>query len=97
MNIVTVFNGKQKNFHMYWLPLIYKHQEVMFYIQAPRGFIYPKDIKNLKVNEIPNTKGPTLKCEMSELPTYRAMEVLTKQKNNWTGTPKDLDARFYEV
>ena len=33
MNIVTVFNGKQKNFHMYWLPLIYKHQEVMFYIQ----------------------------------------------------------------
>ena len=51
MRIITEFNGEQKKFHWYWLPLMYKHQECEFYVHAPRGFVYPKDVKNLKVRE----------------------------------------------
>ena len=48
MNIVTKFDISQKKFHHYWLPLMYKHQECTFYITASHGFIYPKDLNNLK-------------------------------------------------
>lgn len=97
MKIVTVFDGQQKKFHWYWLPLIYKHQEVTFYVQAPRGFIYPKDIKNLKVNEIAGGKGPILKCPMNRVPTYRAMEKFSKMGKDWNGSDTELNERFYEV
>ena len=97
MKIVTEFNGNQKHFHWYWLPLMYKHQEVSFYVQAPHKFIYPKDVKNLKINEVPKGDGPTLNCPMNLLPTYRAMEQFAKKKKDWTGTPEDLGERFYEV
>lgn len=97
MRIVTEFDGKQQRFHYYWLPLIYKHNECQFYIQAPRGFVYPKDIKNLKVNEVPSGKGPTLRCPMNLVPTYIAMERFGKKKSDWDGTPEDLGERFYEV
>lgn len=97
MKIVTTFEGNQKHFHWYWLPLMYKHQEVTFYVQAPHKFIYPKDVKNLKINEVPKGDGPTLNCPMNLLPTYRAMEQFAKKKKDWTGTPEDLGERFYEV
>lgn len=97
MKIVTEFNGEQKKFHWYWLPLIYKHQEVTFYVQAPRGFIYPKDIKNLKVNEVTGDQGPILNCPMNRVPTYRAMEQFAKKDGKWKGTHEDLGERFYEV
>ena len=97
MKIVTEFNGQQKYFHWYWLPLIYKHQEVTFYVQAPRGFIYPKDIKNLKVNEIAKGKGPTLNCPMNLVPTYRAMEQFAKKHPTWTGSPEELGEKFYDI
>ncbi len=97
MKIVTEFNGEQKKFHWYWLPLMYKHQECEFYVHAPRGFVYPKDVKNLKVNEVPRSKGPTLRCPMNRVPTYIAMVEFTKKKPDWDGTHEDLGERFYEV
>jgi len=95
MNIYVKFNGEQKKFHWYWLPLIYKHQECTFYFEG--DFTYPKDIKNLRVNAEIDTKGPTLYCPMDRVPTYYAMVVLTGKKSSWTGTTNDLNAPFYEV
>ena len=97
MIISTIFNGEQKKFHWYWLPLIYKHQECEFYIEASRGFIYPKDIKNLKVNEVLPKDGPILTVTMDKVPTYIAMIKLQEQKKSWRGTSDDLNAKFYEV
>ena len=97
MVIETHFDGNQKKFHHYWLPLIYKHQECEFHVTASRGFTYPKDIANLKVNHIGNKKGPVLKCPMNKVPTYKAMIVLQQKKQGWSGTDEDLGERFYEV
>lgn len=98
MNIVTRFDISQKKFHWYWLPLIYKHQDCEFYITAARGFIYPKDLKNLKVNQTKHRKGhATLDCPMNLVPTYRAMEQLNKKNSDWYGTHEDLGEKFYEI
>lgn len=96
MKIVTEFNGNQKHFHWYWLPLIYKHQECKFYVKG--DFTYPKDVGNLLVNATPEQgNGPILRCPMNLVPTYRAMEQFTRKDKNWTGTHEDLGERFYEV
>ena len=73
MNIVVKYNGKQKLFHHYWLPLIYKHNECTFYIEDKNGsMIYPSGIRNLKViidiNK-ENLKGKTLHCDIDNVPT----------------------------
>ena len=77
MNIVVKYNGKQKLFHHYWLPLIYKHNECTFYIEDKNGsMIYPSGIRNLKViidiNK-ENLKGKTLHCDIDKVPTYKTM------------------------
>ena len=95
MIIHTKFNGEQKKFHWYWLPLIYKHQECQFYIDG--DFIYPKDIKNLHVNEEVPGNGPILNVTMDKVPTYIAMIKLQEQKKSWRGTSDDLNVKFYEV
>tara|TARA_B100002019_G_scaffold59522_2_gene51026 strand:- start:2529 stop:2822 length:294 start_codon:yes stop_codon:yes gene_type:complete len=97
MVIITEYKGNQKKFHWYWLPLICKHQEVKFFVKASSDFIYPKDIKNLNVNQPVSGKGPTLICPIDKIPTYRAMEQLTKKDKNWKGTPEDLGERFYDA
>ena len=95
MKIVTEFDGEQKKFHWYWLPLMYKHQDCQFFVKG--DFIYPKDVPNLKVNQEPSGKGPTLRCPMNRVPTYRAMAEFVKKKPDWDGTHEDLGERFYEV
>lgn len=97
MKIITDYQGEQKKFHWYWLPLIYKHQEVKFFVKAPANFIYPKDLKNLIINQNPVGKGPTLTCAWNEIPTYRAMEQFSKKDANWNGTATDLGEKFYDV
>ena len=94
MVIQTVFDGKQKKFHTYWLPLMYKHQECEFHVEGK--FVYPKDVKNLKVG-ISSATGPTLKCPMNKIPTYKAMIELAKKPKEWIGTPEDLGVMFYDI
>ena len=97
MVIITTFNGIQKMFHTYWLPLMYKHQECDFYVTGK--FVYPRDLPNLKINktDVENLKGPILKCPMEKIPTYIAMIKLQSMKPNWIGTPEELGERFYEL
>lgn len=95
MNIVTEFNGNQKKFHWYWLPLIYKHQECTFYIKGE--FVFPRDVSNIKVNAEPPKGGPTLTIPMDQVPTYRAMLELASLPEDWKGNHIDLGQRFYEV
>ena len=95
MNIVIKYNGRQKLFHHYWLPLIYKHQECEFRISGK--FVYPKDLKNLKVNSVDENGGPILKCPINKVPMYRGMIELQKKNKNWIGTPEDLGDWFYDV
>jgi len=93
--IITTFEGNQKAFHHYWLPLIYKHQECEFRISGK--FVYPKDLKNLKVNSVDENGGPILKCPIDKVPMYRGMIELQKKNKNWIGTPEDLGDWFYDV
>lgn len=95
MVIITTFEGDQKKFHHYWLPLMYKHQECEFHVSGK--FVYPKDLKNLKVNSTEQTKGPTLKCPINKIPTYKAMITLQSKSTDWIGTDEDLQEKFYEV
>ena len=95
MVIITTFEGNQKAFHHYWLPLIYKHQECEFRISGK--FVYPKDLKNLKVNSVDENGGPILKCPINKVPMYRGMIELQKKNKNWIGTPEDLGDWFYDV
>lgn len=97
MVIITDYTGPQNKFHWYWLPLMYKHQEVSFFVKAPNNFIYPKNLRNLHVNQKPAGKGPVLTCGWNQIPTYRAMEQFSKKKRDWQGTAKDLGEKFYEV
>lgn len=94
MVIVTEFKGDQKSFHHYWCPLMYKHQECQFYIKGE--FVFPKDIKNLHVNEEPKG-GPILHCPIEKIPQYRGMIELQKKEKNWSGTPEDIGDWFYSV
>ena len=94
MVISTKFDGNQKKFHWYWLPLMYKHPECTFFVSGE--FIFPKDISNLIVNEKAKG-GPLLECPMNKVPSYSAMIELQKKRNNWKGTSEDLKSRFYEV
>ena len=77
MNIVIKYNGKQKLFHHYWLPLIYKHNECMFYVEDKNdSLIYPSGIPNLKVVidiSKEKLKGKTLYCNIYKVPTYKTM------------------------
>jgi len=100
MMIITQFEGKQKIFHHYWLPLIYKHNECQFCVEdTTRKFAYPKDIKNLQVvtdlNKV-KLKGPVLYCPMNKLPTYKAM-INLQQMAPGEYKVKDVHAKFYEV
>lgn len=74
---------------------MYKHGECEFHVSGK--FVYPSDLKNLKVNSSNVGKGPILKCPMNKLPTYRAMIELQKKPSNWVGTDIDLDQKFYEI
>ena len=77
MNIVVKYNGKQKLFHHYWLPLIYKHNECRFYVEDKNdSLIYPSGIPNLKVVidiSKEKLKGKTLYCNIYKVPTYKTM------------------------
>ena len=77
MNIVIKYNGKQKLFHHYWLPLIYKHNECRFYVEDKNdSLIYPSGIPNLKVVidiSKEKLKGKTLYCNIYKVPTYKTM------------------------
>ena len=96
MVIITTFEGNQKKFHTYWLPLMYKHQECQFYVSGK--FTYPSDLKNLHVNKTRELKsGPILRCSINNVPTYKAMIELQKKSKNWVGTEKELNEKFYEV
>lgn len=96
MKIVTRFDGQQKKFHWYWLPLMYKHPECKFYISG--DFIFPRGIDNLLQNATPEEgDGPILQCPINLVPTYKAMVELSKKKKDWNGTHEDLGERFYEV
>ena len=95
MVIVSSFDGNQKKFHSYRLPLMYKHQECEFHISGK--FVHPSDLKNLHVNRIEHGKGPILKCPMNMVPTYRAMIELQRKNPKWIGTPEELGEVFYEV
>ncbi len=97
MVIITDYTGPQNKFHWYWLPLMYKHQEVRFFVKAPDSFVYPKNLANLNVNQKPTGKGPVLTCDWNQIPTYRAMEQFSKKKRDWQGTAKDLGEKFYAV
>ena len=94
MVIKTTFDGNQKKFHWYWLPLIYKHGECTFFVDG--DFVFPKDISNLKVNAEPKG-GPFLECPMNLVPTYSAMIELQSKPKNWRGTNLDLKSKFYKV
>ncbi len=72
---------------------MYKHQECEFHVSGK--FIYPKDLKNLKVNETKVKEGPILKCNINHLPTYRAMIELQKKPKSWIGNTADLGDWFY--
>ena len=77
MNIVIKYNGRQKLFHHYWLPLIYKHPECTFYVEDKNGsIICPSGIPNIKmVIDISKQKlkGKTLYCDIDKVPTYKTM------------------------
>lgn len=77
MNIVIKYNGRQKLFHHYWLPLIYKHPECTFYVEDKNGsIICPSGIRNIKmVIDISKQKlkGKTLYCDIDKVPTYKTM------------------------
>lgn len=94
MVIVTEFKGDQKSFHHYWCPLMYKHQECQFYVKGE--FIYPKDLKNLHVNQEPKG-GPILNCPIDKIPQYRGMIELQKKEKNWSGSHEDIGDWFYSV
>lgn len=95
MVIITTFEGDQKSFHHYWLPLMYKHQECEFHVSGK--FVFPKDLKNLKVNAVETGSGPVLKCPIHKLPTYRAMIELQKKNKDWIGTDEDIGDWFYSI
>ena len=95
MVIVSSFDGNQKKFHSYWLPLMYKHQECEFHVSGK--FVFPSDLKNLHVNKVEHGKGPVLKCPMDKVPTYKAMIELQNKSPKWIGTPEELGEKFYEV
>ena len=77
MNIVIKYDGRQKLFHHYWLPLIYKHGECKFYVEdKSSSIIYPSGINNLRVViDISKEKisGKTLYCDINKVPTYKTM------------------------
>jgi hypothetical protein len=98
MNIIIRYDDIQRNFHLYWLPLMYKHGECEFYMNVGNDFICPKDVNNLKLNQSQIRKGhPTLECPANKVPTYRAMEQLNKKDSTWRGSNIDLGERFYDV
>ena len=95
MQIITTFEGDQKKFHWYWLPLMYKHSDCVFNISGK--FTYPNDVKNLKVNSTEEGVGPTQRCPINMVPSYKAMAALEAKPQSWVGTHEDLGERFYEV
>tara|TARA_B100002019_G_C21268311_1_gene600677 strand:- start:1559 stop:1864 length:306 start_codon:yes stop_codon:yes gene_type:complete len=101
MVIVTEFEGDQKKFHFFWLPLIYKHNECNFVVKDKTGkMIFPGGITNLKVVD-PDYKlrqgNVILKCPINKIPTYKAMVDLQNIKSAKTITPEELGSMFYEV
>ena len=96
MVIITTYQGDQRSFHHHWCPLMYKHQECEFRISGK--FVYPKDLKNIKVNSVDESGGPILKCPIDKIPTYRAMIELQKKPKNWIGTWLQIgEDWFYDV
>jgi len=95
--ITLKYNGDQKRFHHYWLPLVYKHGECTFVVHDESNkLIYPKDAKNLKINQN-HDKGPIMHCVAEKIPTYRAMVVFQKKPKNWKGDWSDLGEMFYDI
>ena len=75
MNIVIKYNGRQKLFHHYWLPLIYKHNECTFYVEDKNGsMIYPSGIRNLKVIIDINKENLKVVVELNLLPGSKTVE-----------------------
>ena len=101
MVILIEFEGEQRKFHHFWLPLIYKHQECNFVVKDKTdNMIFPAGITNLKVVN-PDYKLRTgnvvLKCPFNKIPTYKAMVDLQNIKTAKTITPEELGSMFYEV
>lgn len=101
MVIITEFEGDQRKFHHFWLPLIYKHQECNFVVKDKTDrMIFPAGIKNLKVvNPDYNVRAGqvVLECPINKVPTYKAMVDLQNIKSAKTITPEELGSMFYEV
>lgn len=95
MVIVTTFEGNQQEFHHYWCPLMYKHQECEFHVTGK--FVYPKDLTNLKVNQTTHKAGPVLRLPINMLPTYRAMIELQKKPKDWVGNVDDIGKDWFYV
>ena len=90
VTIVTEFNGDNKVFSMYWLPLIFKHGEVEFIVRDTGGLV-ALSVPNLKVLKTTLTEAVrsakndfVFITDMSAVPTYETMVYLTGNKGKNT-------------